>query len=74
MRAIFSGTSSATRTGSKRDPGALSSVDRIVAGSILSSVPSRWATSWRLLNGRSAGMIFTAQVATFVTSRRPLRS
>ena len=74
MRAMFSGTSSAMRTGSKREPGAVSSVVRIFDGSIPSSVPRRCATSSRRLNGRSAGTIFTAHVATLLTSSRPLRS
>ena len=54
--------------------GGLSSVVRMSDGSMPSSVPSRCATSSRRLNGRSAGMILTAHVATLVTSSRPLRS
>ena len=51
-RAIFSGTSDAIRTGSNREPGAVSIVARMSDASIPRRAPSRWATSWRRPNGK----------------------
>ncbi len=73
-RAVFSGTSDAIRTGSKRDPGAVSIVAMMSDASIPRSAPSRCATSWRRLNGRSAGLTRTVHDATLETSSLPFRS
>ncbi len=43
-------------------------------GSMLNRAASRSTTSSRTSSGRSAGRTFTANVGTFFTSNRPLRS
>ena len=73
-RAVGSGTSCAMRTGSKREPGCAIDGRQDLGRLHAKEAARRCATSSRRLNGSSDGVIFTANVATLVTSGRPLRS